>query len=436
MTGRPHFIGLILRGTSFVSVALMLLLIFSMAIEGNSQVEYRIYYSLLTLPYLFVAYVMFRRQKYAITGIMLLVLYLIIAAVTASLWSINTPFAILLFAFTILLSSVMFGPRYIIPTTCVVIATIASVQSLTTIGLLMPDTSVLAHTPVFGDVAAYSVIFSIFALLGWLSGTELQKLLEQSQHDQMLLKKQKDVIQRELEDEKTKLKDAYIQDLALSHEFIKIGQESVMLLHDIANQLTVLSLDLDDPKPQGKEIKRAKETVAYLDNLIVKTTNKIKAHSSGDFVLSAITQIAIDELYESAKRQSVKIILRIDADLHKVRVTGDAEKLKHIIHILLSNAIQAYKSRKLVTSKVYCSLSSDGRFVYLKTKDYGLGINPERRKTLFTARSSSKAKGNGIGLYIARQIIEYHFNGSLYLETAQDYTEFTIKLPLTNRVNN
>lgn len=429
MTGRRRFIGLILKGTSIVSIALTLLLFYSLTVEGNQQVEHRLYVSLLAPPYLLAAYMLYRHQKHHITGMMLLTLYLIIAAVTASAWSINTPFGILLFAFTILLSSVMFGPRYIIPTTAVVVLTIASVQALTSIGLLQPDTAPLSHSSVFGDVVAYSVIFSIFALLGWLSGTELQNLLDQSQRDQKLLKRQKDVIEKELQEEKTKLKEAYIQDLALSHEFIKIGQESVMVLHDIANQLSVLSLDLDEPKLRKKEITRAKQTVAYLDNLIVKTTTKINGSASKEFYISNVIESAIDELTENAKRRNVKIISRIDPSSYRLRISGDAEKLKQIFHILLSNAVQSYGSKKLVTSKVYCTLKSDRHYTYVKIKDYGIGISSERRKTLFTARSTSKSTGHGIGLYIARQIIEYHFDGALFLEPAEEYTEFTIKLP-------
>lgn len=429
MSGRRRFIGLILKGTLLSAIILILLLVFSSIIEGNRYVETRLFAALLSLPYLLVAFAIYRRKRHDVSGYMLLAFYLIIAAVTASTWSINTPFAILIFAFTILLSSVMFGPKYIIPTTAVVIMTMATVQTLTSIGYIQPDTSSLSHTPVFGDVIAYSVIFSIFALLGWLSGTELQRLLAQSQLDQKQLMKQKEMIERELEQEKTRLKEAYIQDLALSHEFIKIGQESVMVLHDIANQLSVLSIDLEDPKPHRREIKRAKETVAYLDNLIIKTTNKIKGDGPKHFFISNLLNIAVDELSLNAKRHNVKIISRIDPSLERLSVSGDAEKLKQILHILISNAIQAYKTKRIVASKVFCNLSSDTHYIYISVKDFGAGISREQRKSLFTARSTSKASGHGIGLYIARQIIEYNFNGYLYLEPTYDYTQFTIKIP-------
>lgn len=429
MFGRRKFIRIILIGTCVVGLSIIGLLMLSMFVDGNSHVEERFYGALLSIPYLFVCFIFYRRKLHGITGVLLLLLYLLIAIISAMTWGINTPFGILLFAFAILLSSVMFDSRFIIPTAAFVVGSIALVQAFVSFGIVIPDTSSLSAQPVFGDVLTYSVIFGVFALLGWLSGTELERLLKESDNARTKLKKQKDAIEHELQVEKDNLKSAYIQDLALSHEFVKIGQESAMLLHDISNQLSILSLDLGENNPGRNELNHAKETLRYLDELIRKSTQRIKNKASQKFYIASLVKTAADELQGEAKRRGVKILIKAPVALAGIHSHGDPEKLRQILHILFSNAIQAYTHKKIVASKVYCSLMQKDGSMIIKIKDFGVGIKNEARNQLFSARHSSKINGNGLGLYIARQIIEQHFHGSLVLSPKQEHTEFIIRLP-------
>ena len=74
----------------------------------------------------------------------------------------------------------------------------------------------------------------------------------------------------------------------------------------------------------------------------------------------------------------------------------------------------------------------DHRFSIIEVKDRGAGISPELKKQVFRPFFTSKNKGTGLGLPIARKIIEAH-GGSISLESESgEGTVVTIRLPLAH----
>ena len=110
---------------------------------------------------------------------------------------------------------------------------------------------------------------------------------------------------------------------------------------------------------------------------------------------------------------------------------GDPLRLSQIITIVVTNAIDAYadltKSAKHAAVMIELT-RQDGGF-RISITDHGRGIPRNRREKLFKAVSSSKKGGMGLGLYLAKQILEAHFGGTIELSPATDRTEFIILLP-------
>lgn len=66
----------------------------------------------------------------------------------------------------------------------------------------------------------------------------------------------------------------------------------------------------------------------------------------------------------------------------------------------------------------------------IRISDWGRGIAKSKRKQLFKPHHSSKKTGLGLGLYIAKQIAEMQFGGTIALSPRTDQTEFIVKLRL------
>ena len=100
----------------------------------------------------------------------------------------------------------------------------------------------------------------------------------------------------------------------------------------------------------------------------------------------------------------------------KVRVKGDAEKLRQVIQNFLDNSIK-YTEKGWVKIK----LEVKGPKVQVSVSDSGLGIHKDILPTLFEQfnRGSTEAKkiqGTGLGLYIAKQFMEAH-HGRVWAES-------------------
>ena len=74
----------------------------------------------------------------------------------------------------------------------------------------------------------------------------------------------------------------------------------------------------------------------------------------------------------------------------------------------------------------------EGKYIAIRISDWGKGIPESRRKKLFTVHHSTKKSGLGLGLYIAKQIVEMQFLGTIVLRPVSDHTEFIVKLPLNH----
>ena len=113
-----------------------------------------------------------------------------------------------------------------------------------------------------------------------------------------------------------------------------------------------------------------------------------------------------------------------------IRVTGDENKLRQVISILLDNAIKYGGAGGTIS----LSLSRTERQAKLTVSNPGEPIPPEQLKRLFERfyradASRGEQTGFGLGLPIAATIAEEH-KGSLRAESSAKCTRFTLTLPL------
>jgi PAS domain S-box-containing protein len=138
------------------------------------------------------------------------------------------------------------------------------------------------------------------------------------------------------------------------------------------------------------------------------------------------------ETFEAKRRLSREHRLELGR-LDPVWVQGDSEQLKHLLLILLDNAVQYTPPG----GTIHLELSSEGEQAVLRLRDTGVGIAPEDLQHVFErfyrvdeARTpGSDPGGTGLGLSIARWIVEQH-GGTIHLESQLGRgTTVTVALP-------
>lgn len=149
--------------------------------------------------------------------------------------------------------------------------------------------------------------------------------------------------------------------------------------------------------------------------------------------LKFLLKEAVDVNKIKAEKKKIKIELDLDKD---VSLFIDANKVKEVISNLIDNAIKYSKSGK----SIYVSTSVSKTKFEVRVKDEGVGIPRSQQNQVFNkffrADNAVKmqASGSGLGLYIAKSIVEAH-GGVMSFESEQDKgTTFIISMPITTDV--
>lgn len=125
-----------------------------------------------------------------------------------------------------------------------------------------------------------------------------------------------------------------------------------------------------------------------------------------------------------ARRAGIRIERSVPADLPAVEADGD--RLKQVLLNLVLNAVQAMPDGGTVT----LGAALARRALTLTVADTGPGIPPEVLPRLFEPYVTTRAKGLGLGLAIARRIVEAH-GGRIEVESRPGRGAcFRITLPL------
>jgi len=125
-----------------------------------------------------------------------------------------------------------------------------------------------------------------------------------------------------------------------------------------------------------------------------------------EFFLTDLIKDVISEFTPFARAFNVEISLETIDNLPKI--FADSSQLKLTIENFLDNAIRYIKEK----GKVEIKLKRKDNSLYFKVKDNGVGIPKEDQKYIFQKffRSSNvlryQTQGTGLGLYIAKSIIE------------------------------
>lgn len=166
------------------------------------------------------------------------------------------------------------------------------------------------------------------------------------------------------------------------------------------------------------------------DNLIklaqAKTTNGVRFEETS---FLTVVNLSIKKVEKIAKKKNIVIEKNIEDAL----LTADRQGLTELLVILLDNAIKYSESN----SKIYLSSRKSGRNLIIEVKDYGVGINKKDLPMLFerfyradNARSKKDTEGFGLGLSIAKDIVEKHKGGIDVKSKLGQGTTFQIKLPI------
>jgi C4-dicarboxylate-specific signal transduction histidine kinase len=123
-----------------------------------------------------------------------------------------------------------------------------------------------------------------------------------------------------------------------------------------------------------------------------------------------------------------------EVEEHLPALAADADALIDGLAHVLVNAQEAVRNRPSprVSLHVRCTGTDDGRALVFAVSDNGAGIAQEMKGKLFSPFSTTKPRGLGLGLPLARRAVVDH-GGRIDVDTTENGTTVTITLPLEGR---
>lgn len=429
---------LLLATTIMVSL-LFVLLVLSYSVAGNHHILGRVVSGFLVLAYIAVANLLFQRKAYRVTSFLLVGLYMLMAIVAIAEWGINVPFALLIMAITVILAGILLGPRYALWAAGALSAAMFIEELLDTMDVYNPNTNwQVGAQPKLGEAIGYSLMLAMLAVIAWLFGRQIKQSLQQAHTAEKALQAEKDMLAVRLQERTEELRAVQLQEMQQLYRFAELGQLSTAFLHDVANHLSVLTLDIEDLKRNkgaaavDRAVDSAYQSIAYLDDLVREVRIQLhdEEHPRQFHVAQNIRTVA-ETLQRRFRKAKATLHIETSGNEQAMQCFGDPTRFSQIMTILINNALEATKAAKSKQDKRLVSVQVDAskQSVVVTVSDWGVGVPEADQKKIFDAFYGTKASGMGIGLFITKQIIETHFSGRLSLESPAKPTMFKITLP-------
>lgn len=143
--------------------------------------------------------------------------------------------------------------------------------------------------------------------------------------------------------------------------------------------------------------------------------------------LNAIVGGAVDYM---TTRISPRIRLSHTLPDHEIPVMASAPLLEWVVENLVKNAVDAMEGSGSIT--VSLTADDDGRMAFVEVSDTGKGIARKNFKTVFNPGFTTKSRGWGLGLTLAKRIVEQYHGGRIYVlrSTPGMGSTFRIDMPM------
>jgi C4-dicarboxylate-specific signal transduction histidine kinase len=193
---------------------------------------------------------------------------------------------------------------------------------------------------------------------------------------------------------------------------------------DIAERPDIIELK-DIVNDILQDDRRASEVIRRMRSLLKKAPFELK-----DFDLNEVVQQTtrfFAALTVGRKFEMDNVITQ-----EALPIRGDYIQLQQVILNLVMNGIDAMKDTPAEKRIISIRTSRVGDFAQLSVSDRGSGIPEDKLKEVFQPFFTSKAEGMGMGLSIARTIVEAHSGSISANNRHHGGATFRIKLPLVS----
>jgi len=223
--------------------------------------------------------------------------------------------------------------------------------------------------------------------------------------------------------------------MSRAEHFATLGELAAGLAHEIRNPLAgiagvieIVSRDLPPGSPARAVIKDAKEEAVQINRILTDLLETARPKPPQFQVKDIGATVEHAVLFARQQAITKRITIELNNDEEIPAVDHDPHQINQVLLNLLLNAIQAMDK----PGTIYVTLRRDKDAALITVADQGKGIAPETLPNIFRPFFTTKGHGTGLGLSLARRIVESHRGTISVRSEVGKGTQFVIRLPIAH----
>ena len=243
---------------------------------------------------------------------------------------------------------------------------------------------------------------------------------------------------QQLRESREEIEHLHRTQMSRAEHFATLGELATGLAHEIRNPLAgiagvieIVGRDLPAASPATAVVKEVRHEIAQINRILTDLleTARPRPPQMRSTDLNTTVEHAVMLARQQVRSKPIKIEFTPEPSLPQVE--HDSDQIHQVLLNLLLNAEQAIEGRGLV--RVAVLKQEDGAAV-VTVSDTGRGIPAEHLPNIFRPFFTTKGNGTGLGLSLARRIIEEH-RGQIDVASGPGKgTTFSVRLPVRQPV--
>lgn len=211
-----------------------------------------------------------------------------------------------------------------------------------------------------------------------------------------------------------------------------LGELATGLAHEIRNPLAgiagvieIVGRDLPSTSPARAVVKDVRQEIARINRIVTDLLETARPHAPQ--IRRSNLNTTVEHAVMLARQHVISKPIKIELQKapHLPEVEHDSDQIHQVLLNLLLNAVQSMDG----PGKVCVEIDTRGGDASVTVSDTGRGISPEVLSNIFRPFYTTKGNGTGLGLSLARRIVEDHHGRIEVSSVVGSGSKFTVLLP-------
>jgi len=222
--------------------------------------------------------------------------------------------------------------------------------------------------------------------------------------------------------------------MSRAEHFATLGELAAGLAHEIRNPLAgiagvveIIGRDLPASSPARAVVKDVRIEIAQINRILTDLLQTARPHPPA--IRRSNLNTTVEHAVMLARQQALSRPIEITFTKNPAlpEIEHDSDQIHQVLLNLLLNAIQAIEG----TGQIRVDIEARGDSAAMIVSDTGRGIPSEHLPNIFRPFYTTKGNGTGLGLSLARRIVEQHHGRIEVTSAVGKGSKFVVSLPFS-----